>query len=81
MHPRWKLYQLHGLLPGLICTTFLHRFQILHRPKTCLDKRHQYAVNFFCHKAPLQKLKKAFWKGNQLMIDYAELELEGNSGT
>ena len=28
-----------------------------------------------------EKLKKAFWNGNQLMIDYVELELEGNLGT
>ena len=28
-----------------------------------------------------EKLKKVFWNGNQLMIDYAELELEGNLGT
>jgi len=27
------------------------------------------------------KLKKAFWNGNQLMIDYAESVLAGNSGT
>ena len=28
-----------------------------------------------------EKLKKAFWNVNQLMIDYAESELEGNLGT
>jgi hypothetical protein len=28
-----------------------------------------------------EKLKKAFWNGNQLMIDYVELKLEGNLGT
>jgi len=28
-----------------------------------------------------EKLKKAFWNGSHLMIDYAESELEGNSGT
>ena len=28
-----------------------------------------------------EKLNKAFWNGNQLMIDYAESELEGNSGS
>jgi len=28
-----------------------------------------------------EKLKKVFWYGNQLMIDYVESELEGNSGT
>ena len=28
-----------------------------------------------------EKLKKVFWNGNQLMIDYVESELEGNSGT
>jgi len=28
-----------------------------------------------------EKLNKAFWNGNQLMMDYAESELEGNSET
>ena len=28
-----------------------------------------------------EKLKKVFLNGNQLMIDYVGLELEGNSGT
>jgi len=28
-----------------------------------------------------EKLKKVFWNGNQLMIDCADSESEGNSGT
>jgi len=28
-----------------------------------------------------EKLTKVFWNVNQLMIDYAELQLQGNLGT
>jgi exonuclease III len=37
----------------------------------------QYGTGFIYQ----ERLKKVFWNGNQLMIDYVESELEGNLGT